>query len=52
MNKNEDILNNEIIKILNEIIYKQNIKLIKQIAKDFNRNEKTLIQNYKNGLYK
>ena len=52
MNKNEDLLNSEIIQMLDKIIYNQNIKLIKQIAKDFNRNEKTLIQNYKNGLYK
>jgi hypothetical protein len=50
MDKNK--LTNETGKILDEIIYQQNIKLIKQIAKDYNRNEKILIQNYKNGLYK
>jgi hypothetical protein len=52
MDKNKDILNNEINKIFKKIIYEQNIELLKTIAKDYNRNEKDLLKNYKNGLYK
>ena len=52
MNKNEELLNSEIIELFNKIIYKQNIELIKKIAKDYNREEKKLIHNYKIGMYK
>jgi|TARA_B100000900_G_scaffold244608_2_gene208001 hypothetical protein len=52
MNENKELLNSEIIKLFNEIIYKQNIELIKKIAKDYKRDEQKLIENYKNGIYK
>jgi hypothetical protein len=42
----------EIYNMINKIIYEQNIILLKKIAKDFNRDEKILIKNYENKLYK
>ena len=42
----------EIYNMINKIIYEQNIMLLKKIAKDFNRDEKILIKNYENKLYK
>jgi len=42
-----DNFDNEIYNLINKIIYEQNILLLKKIAKDFNRDEKKLIDNYK-----
>jgi|TARA_B110000259_G_scaffold146048_1_gene164596 iron uptake system EfeUOB component EfeO/EfeM len=42
----------EIYDMINNIIYKENLNLLKKIAKDFNRDGKKLIDNYKNNLYK
>jgi hypothetical protein len=47
-----DKFDKEVYDLLNKIIYKENIILIKKIAKDFNRDEKKLIDNYENNLYK
>tara|TARA_B110000259_G_scaffold106956_1_gene122667 strand:- start:9 stop:164 length:156 start_codon:yes stop_codon:yes gene_type:complete len=47
-----DKFDKEIYDLLNKIIFKENINLLKMIAKDFNRSEKKLIQNYKNNIYK
>lgn len=47
-----DKFDKEIYDLINKIIYEENINLLKMIAKDFNRNEKKLIENYKNNVYK
>tara|TARA_Y100001970_G_scaffold293320_1_gene439334 strand:+ start:2303 stop:2449 length:147 start_codon:yes stop_codon:yes gene_type:complete len=47
-----DKFDKEVYNIINKIIYKENIILLKKIAKDFNRDEKKLIENYKKKLYK
>ena len=47
-----DKFDKEVYDIINKIIYKENIVLLKKIAKDFNRDEKKLIDNYKRKLYK
>tara|TARA_B100000401_G_scaffold354036_1_gene251619 strand:+ start:124 stop:270 length:147 start_codon:yes stop_codon:yes gene_type:complete len=47
-----DKFDKEVYDIINKIIYKENIILLKKIAKDFNRDEKKLIDNYKRKLYK
>tara|TARA_B100000941_G_C28465704_1_gene533403 strand:- start:683 stop:829 length:147 start_codon:yes stop_codon:yes gene_type:complete len=47
-----DNFDKEIYNLFKKIIYKQNIILLKKIAKDFNRDEKKLIENYKKNIYK
>jgi hypothetical protein len=47
-----DKFDKEVYDIINKIIYKENIMLLKKIAKDFNRDEKKLINNYKKKKYK
>jgi hypothetical protein len=47
-----DNYDKEIYNFLNKIIYDENIILLKKIAKDFNRDERKLIDNYKKKLYK
>ena len=47
-----DKFDTEVYNIINKIIYKENIILLKKIAKDFNLDEKKLIENYKKNLYK
>jgi len=47
-----DNFDKELYNIINKIIYDENIILLKKIAKDFNRNEKKLIENYKKKVYK
>lgn len=47
-----DKFDKEVYDIINKIIYKENIVLLKKIAKDFNRDEKKLIDNYKRKIYK
>lgn len=47
-----DKFDKEVYDIINKIIYKENIILLKKIAKDFNRDEKKLIDNYKRKIYK
>jgi hypothetical protein len=48
MNKND---NEDINKIIETIIRKQNLILIKKISEDYNRNYKVLIKKYYNGKY-
>ena len=47
-----DNFDKELYNLINKIIYDENIILLKKIAKDFNRNEKKLIENYKKNIYK
>ena len=47
-----DKFDKEVYDIINKIIYKENIMLLKKINKDFNINEKKLINNYKKKKYK
>lgn len=47
-----DEFDKEVYDIINKIIYKENIILLKKIAKDFNRDPKKLINNYNKNLYK
>lgn len=47
----DDKYDEEIYKMINKIIYKQNIILLKKIAKDFNRDYKSLKTKYKNNEY-
>ena len=47
-----DNFDKETYNLFKKIINKQNIILLKKIAKDFNRDEKKLIENYKKNIYK
>lgn len=49
--KNINQLTNDTNKLLKNIIKKQNIELIKQICKDYNRDPKVLLMKYKQGQY-
>ena len=51
MNDNEIKLSIEVNKLLKKIIKYQNIELIKTISRDYNRNEKVLLEKYKKGQY-
>tara|TARA_B110000259_G_scaffold183580_1_gene229098 strand:+ start:715 stop:873 length:159 start_codon:yes stop_codon:yes gene_type:complete len=51
MDKNEILLSSEITTLLKNIINKQNIKLIKKIAEDYNRNPNIIIYKYNKGEY-
>lgn len=47
----DDKYDEEIYTMINKIIYKQNIILLKKISKDFNRDYKSLKTKYKNAEY-
>ena len=49
MDKNEIILSYETTNLLKSIIKKQNIELIKKIAKDYKRNSNNIIYKYEKG---
>lgn len=51
MDINEIKLSIEVNKLLKRIILYQNIELIKKISRDYNRNEKLLLEKYKKGQY-
>lgn len=51
MDKNDIILSSEVTVLLRNIIKKQNIELIKKIAKDYNRNYNNMIYKYSKGEY-
>jgi len=51
MDKNEIILSYETTNLLKSIIKKQNIELIKKIAKDYKRNSNNMIYKYEKGEY-
>ena len=51
MDKNEIELSIEVTKLLRIIIRKQNLDLIKQISRDYNRNENILLSKYYKGVY-
>ena len=50
-NSNDIILSSEVTVLLRNIIKKQNIELIKKIAKDYNRNSNNMIYKYSKGEY-
>ena len=51
MDKNEIELSIEVTKLLRKIIKKQNLELIKNISRDYNRNENILLTKYNKGIY-
>tara|TARA_Y100000590_G_C14937163_1_gene719820 strand:- start:151 stop:312 length:162 start_codon:yes stop_codon:yes gene_type:complete len=44
-------LNTEIEQLFKNIIFKQNLDLIKKISRDYNRNYNVLVRKYKLGKY-
>lgn len=51
MDTNEIKLSIEFNNLIKRIILKQNIELIRQIAKDYNRNENNLLYKFLKGEY-